>query len=132
MKILIKDPIYGVHLNVFIGDRGDYLKWVKKTYNVELNSAEGTLGTCNALEASSKEAMINTVWLEEFKKTPTHYAILAHELYHATQFAMDRVGIPMIDGEASAYYHTYLFENALIEIDAHNKRKKARNARPKH
>ena len=62
--------------------------------------------------------------LRFFPRTPLGFAILGHEIFHAVEFLMDRVGIPrsLDTSEAWAYSISYLTEKIYKELDKQSKR----------
>ncbi len=124
MKIYkIFDYVYGVDLIVIIGKWEDYQRYLKRSWDVEMEEWQYQAGQASHLIRTKDGFQTNVVWLKNFKWCVEDYAVLAHEILHSVQATVKRVKIEP-DSEAVNYYFQYLFRTALRKIKKGNVKRK--------
>lgn len=116
------DYVYGTHIILLAGTREEIKQAaleIDPTFDGDMNF----VGRC--IEVKSKEpggdyrvVVMLPEWLPAFgcpKPTPESISVLAHELFHVTEFVMWHHGIEHTEEtqEAWAYYFDHLLRRAL-------------------
>ncbi len=117
------DPLYKTGISFFIG--GDQVqaivKW-SKYWGFDIEDIEDRERQVQAVAAFTMFPKIDSpvnaamVWVPKVPRTPSDYALLAHETLHVTLRCLSNFGIDRADDEAYCYYHEWLMCTILTRV----------------
>jgi len=118
-RFTIEDPVYGQHLHVVLNTSPKaFFKLVKSEIKIGTFSKDDDItptdGAAYFMFKDNSGDEHCYLWMESFNKSTHNISALIHELYHHMCYAMSFVEVK--DEEASAYYLTFLCNNALSKL----------------
>lgn len=117
INFVIDCQIYPYDIMVSIGEDDKTLHRKMKRVNVEGDYSEVSLEGCQGRCVMFKRGEI-ILRLKTYPKTPTEYGNLAHEVFHAAEFLLRRINMPLTyeSDEAYAYLIGYITEEIYKKI----------------
>lgn len=105
-------PLYGAFLMLFIGSSSDFVAWVKKEYDTEVELAtDGRGGEFWEAEMGVHPSFIR---LEEFNWTTFDQCVLTHELLHFIFYVLGNRGLSLTPESEEAY--TYALQDIQQQV----------------
>ena len=124
----VNDPVYGVPLEFFIGEKSRFIDYVRSKYDLTLQRYPMSCGESIILNNHKLKHPVNLIWIETFDWSICSYRVLIHEVIHATLDVMEIRGVEVGRGnnEAVTYYGAYLFGSILKKLEKYRPTKKRR------
>lgn len=101
MRFQFDDPVYGVRLFVFVGPVAVVRAWARRRGMTEVLFSDDDDGGIRRM----KNPAHLIVWVSRCSNDWYGLALLAHELFHAVYYVLQRAGVN--DEEATAYLQGY-------------------------
>jgi len=115
-----KDVIYNTNIIVYIGNATKANAYVERyLWKDDSRISESSAGSVQSFNLHDG-SRLKFIHLSEFPKTVRQISTLVHELNHVAMDVVSHVGVD--DEEAYCYYHDYLFNMILPELQKEKKK----------
>ncbi len=125
INFIIKMDIYPFDIMISIAQTDSQLGRLLDKYHLSVEDillCKYTNDNCVARAAMFNTNNASIIRLRHLPKTPEDYGTLAHEVFHAATFIMDRIGVELkvlVSDEAYAYLIGFITRSIYKEINQH-------------